>query len=83
MDCQQGGKAFEREIKRRRNINWKEIYPSDVRGEIIDLDNPFSEQEIWKAICDMPSDKAPGPDGFIVLFYKQFWEALKSDCGFI
>ena len=28
------------------------------------LDQCFSEDEIWQAIKDMPSDKAPGPDGF-------------------
>ena len=70
---------FGTRIKRRINVNWKDIYPNDVKGELLDLDKPFSEQEIWKAICDMPSDKAPGPDGFSVLFYKQFWEILKSD----
>lgn len=27
----------------------------------------------------MPSDKAPRPDGFPILFYKIFWDVLKFD----
>jgi len=27
----------------------------------------------------MPSDKAPGPNGFPILFYKEFWPILKFD----
>ena len=32
-----------------------------------------------KAINDIPSDKAPGPDGFPILFYKFFCNVLKKD----
>jgi len=34
------------------------------------LDVPFSEEEVWATIKDMPMDKAPGPDGFTGRFYK-------------
>jgi hypothetical protein len=27
----------------------------------------------------MPSDKAPGPDGFIGLFFKECWDIVKGD----
>jgi len=43
------------------------------------LDQCFSEDEIWQAIKDMPSDKAPGPDGFTGLFYKTTWSIIKGD----
>ena len=28
---------------------------------------------------DMPSEKAPGPDGFIGVFYKKCWSIIKED----
>lgn len=33
-----------------------------------DLDVPFTEAEVWNTIKQLPSDKAPGPDGFTGLF---------------
>jgi hypothetical protein len=38
-----------------------------------ELDAPFSE-EVRKTITLLPSDKAPGPDGFTGRFYKAFWQ---------
>ena len=34
------------------------------------LDMPFTEEEVWHTIKILPSDKAPGPDGFMGRFYK-------------
>ena len=39
-----------------------------------ELDAPFSEEEVWKTITLLPSDKAPGLDGFTGRFYKAFWQ---------
>jgi hypothetical protein len=47
--------------------------------DLADLDVCFSEQEVWETICDMPSDRAPGPDGFTWLFYKVAWPTIKQD----
>ena len=44
------------------------------------LDECFSEGEIWQAILDMPTDKAPGPDGFTGMFYRAAWPIIKPDC---
>ena len=42
-------------------------------------DRLFTEEEILAVIKDMPSDKAPGPDGFIGLFFQKAWEIIKED----
>ena len=43
------------------------------------LECAFSEKEIWEAIKDMPNEKAPGPDGFIIAFYQKCWSIIKMD----
>jgi hypothetical protein len=46
---------------------------------LVDLDLPFSEEEVWETVKKLPSDKAPGPDGFTGLFYKACWPVIKGD----
>lgn len=43
------------------------------------LDTCFSEHEVWATINELPSDKAPGPDGSTGLFYKVAWPIIKQD----
>lgn len=40
------------------------------RIDLTSIDACFSEDEIWAMIKDLPSDRAPGLDGFSGLFYK-------------
>ncbi|XP_024314534.1 uncharacterized protein LOC112270714 [Brachypodium distachyon] len=47
--------------------------------DLDDLDLPFSEEEILKAIIESPADKAPGPDGFTGNFFRAFWPIIKDD----
>eukprot|EP00253_Pinus_taeda_P008759 PITA_08759 len=44
-----------------------------------DLCKPVTEEEIIKTIWSMDSDKAPGPDGFTIHFYKVCWDIIKND----
>lgn len=44
-----------------------------------DLDKEITMEEVELAISSMPLDKAPGPDGFTVSFYKTHWETIKKD----
>ena len=47
--------------------------------DLHDLETPFSLEEIKKAIDDMPSGKAPGPDGFSRGVFRACWKIIKSD----
>ncbi|CAN4090148.1 unnamed protein product [Withania somnifera] len=43
------------------------------------LQRPFSEAEVLNIVKQCDGDKAPGPDGFSMSFFKFFWETLKDD----
>jgi hypothetical protein len=43
------------------------------------LDLPFTEQRWKKTIKSLPSQKSPGPDGYIGIFFKVRWNIIKSD----
>ena len=57
---------------------------SFIPSKIMDDDNeelvrPISEQEISDAIWSLQLDKAPSPDGFIIIFYRVVWEIIKAN----
>ena len=39
----------------------------------------FTEKEVFEAISQIETNKAPGPDGFPAEFYKTFWNVIKND----
>lgn len=43
------------------------------------LEAPITEDEVWATIKAMPSDRAPGPDGYTGRFYKSCWQIIKWD----
>jgi hypothetical protein len=47
--------------------------------DLSELDSPFLEKEVRDIIADLPSDKAPRPDGFTGRFYKTCWSIIKED----
>jgi hypothetical protein len=51
------------------------IQPSDIPA----LDEPFTMEEILAVLKDMPSDHAPGPNGFNGAFFKKCWPIIKDD----
>lgn len=50
---------------------------SDLQNRKLDKD--VSEEEIHMATFSMQPDKAPGPDGFTVTFFKNHWDTIKKD----
>ncbi|GJS28095.1 putative RNA-directed DNA polymerase, eukaryota, reverse transcriptase zinc-binding domain protein [Tanacetum coccineum] len=42
------------------------------------LELPFSEKEVWDAVCNCGGNKAPGPDGFNFKYIKRFWDIIKG-----
>jgi hypothetical protein len=47
------------------------------KHELSALDSPFLEHE--GTISELPSNKAPGPNGFTGRFYKVCWSTIKDD----
>lgn len=43
------------------------------------LTEPFSLDEIKRAVFHLGGDKVPGPDGFSLRFYQCFWHTIKED----
>lgn len=54
-------------------------YLDDPAVVMLDLEQTFSEEEVWEAIRSVPSEKAPGQYGFTGLFYKKCWDIIKGD----
>jgi hypothetical protein len=68
---------MKRPPQRQDDLNWErlQILPHNLDM----LAGEFTEAEIKGAINQMPSDKAPGPDGFTGLFFKECWDIIKID----
>ena len=47
--------------------------------DLHELGEAFTEEEAKRAVFSMPSDKAPGPDGFTGAFLKACWDTIKPD----
>lgn len=43
------------------------------------LEEEFSEAEIQDAIWGCDGNKAPGPDGFTMAYFTEFWDVIKAD----
>jgi len=67
------GESPEREV----TVNLAELSRPNI--DLSELDAPFSEEEVWRTIKALPSDKAPGPDGFTGKFYKECWQIIKVE----
>ncbi|KAA0034017.1 LINE-1 retrotransposable element ORF2 protein [Cucumis melo var. makuwa] len=57
------------------NLEWNPIDYSEWSP----LCAPFLEEEIKGVINSFEGNKAPGPDGFPISFFKSYWHLLKED----
>ncbi|KAE8816235.1 hypothetical protein D1007_06363 [Hordeum vulgare] len=70
---------YEARDKSNLNLNRRLMGRFRTAIDTAGLDNPFSETEIWDAIKASPMEKAPGPDGYIGMFFKSCWQHIKAD----
>ena len=54
------------------------FFPKLNYGEIENLNRPITSTEIKNVIKNIPTNKSPGPDGFIGEFHQKFREELTS-----
>lgn len=62
---------------RHRSFNWASLGIPSV--DLSALKGEFSEPEIKATVFNLPSGKAPGPDGFTADFFKSCWDIVKAD----
>ena len=62
---------------RKPTLDLKELGIQAV--DLAEQDLIFSEEEVWGMVKEMPSDMAPGPDGFTGAFFKSCWSIIKVD----
>ncbi|XP_058775212.1 uncharacterized protein LOC131649467 [Vicia villosa] len=73
-----GTKRFMEEVCTRPELHGINLKVLSL-GDSLDLEKPFSEEEIKDAIWSCDGNKSPGPDGFSLEFFKRFWLILKDD----
>ncbi|XP_058106365.1 uncharacterized protein LOC131249582 [Magnolia sinica] len=61
------------------NLEFKFMAPESADS----LERAFSEEEIKKAVEELGSDKALGPDGFQLAFLQKFWGTVKRDVNHV
>nr|CAD1822962.1 unnamed protein product [Ananas comosus var. bracteatus] len=70
--------SFGNRVYPHNSINLSLLYREE-HVELLNLQMPFTELEVKKAIFSCTSEKAPGPDGLLMLFYQRYWDYLKVD----
>lgn len=45
----------------------------------MELERPFSEEEVHNVVYGIDEAKAPGPDGFSILFFQECWDTIIED----
>lgn len=84
-DHNEKGALFMQEFKRKLGISLDTVMQFDLPSlfqllsGLDELCTPFSKREIDDIILNLPSDKAPGPNGFSSFFIKKAWHIIRDD----
>lgn len=62
---------------RQLTLDWNQLQLPSF--DLQHLEEEFFEVEVKAVIQVIAAEKAPGPDGFIGVFYKTSWEVIKAD----
>ena len=54
-------------------------FPMISEEEAAWLERPLEEEEVYGVIQGCNGDKSPGPDGFLMAFFKACWDFLKLE----
>lgn len=68
---------FGQPLPRNATLNWEELLLHSQN--LAHLEDQFTEEEVHAVISVIAADKAPGPDGFVGVFFKRSWSVIKSD----
>eukprot|EP00253_Pinus_taeda_P014967 PITA_14967 len=72
--------SAERKGQEEDELDFLSVVPNLVSEEAnASLMRPAMEEEITNIVWSMDPDKAPGPDGFSIHFYRICWEIIKFD----
>ncbi|OAY82668.1 LINE-1 retrotransposable element ORF2 protein, partial [Ananas comosus] len=59
--------------------DWGDLYSEDTLDNPGAFTTPFTMEEVKKATFQLGGKKAPGPDGFPLIFFQHFWETVKEN----
>lgn len=60
-------------------IDFKKLLMNRKSIDLSQLERLFTMKEVKTAVFGLGKDKAPGPDGFPLIFFRHFWETIKLD----
>ncbi|KAL4346365.1 hypothetical protein GQ457_17G012800 [Hibiscus cannabinus] len=60
-------------------VNFVGTFKSLSETSAMNLERPFTCEEVWEAISTADGSRAPSPDGFNLDFFKKFWPAVKHN----
>nr|CAD1824707.1 unnamed protein product [Ananas comosus var. bracteatus] len=66
------------ELYTSRSIHFLSLYGPESL-DLSSLSHPFAMDEMKTGVFSCAPDKAPGPDGFPLMFFQRFWHTLKDD----
>lgn len=60
-------------------IDFQKLLANKNFVDLLQLERTFLLEEVKSVVFDLAKDKALGPDGFPLQFFRQFWELIKTD----